>query len=289
MRHCAVFVCLTLAWCGGCSSPDEQLDVRYDERFGDATSMDVYLPAEGEGARPAILMIHGGAWRAGSKGAYRDAAVRMARSGWVAASINYRLGEDGVYPRAVHDCVCALSFLRAHADEYGIDPERIAVTGYSAGGHLAALLGVATELPEHEPTCEWGGTAAPNAVISGAGVLDFRGKNHEWVVDFLGGKEADAPEVYAAASPISHVGPDKPPLLMISGGADWLVDEDDMARMRDELREAGNDAELLLINGGGHLLNPDENVGALNLEVSDMTPEAWTATSEFLDRTLGWP
>jgi acetyl esterase/lipase len=289
MRRGSVIACLTLVGCVGCSSPDELLDVQYDDRFGDATSMDVYLPAGGEGQRPAILMIHGGAWRAGSKSAYRDAAVRMARSGWVAASINYRLGEDGAYPRAVQDCICALSFLRAHADEYAIDPQRIAVTGYSAGGHLAALLGVATELPDHAPTCEWGGTTAPNAVISSAGVLELRGKDHEWVVDFLGGTETELPEVYAAASPISHVGPDKPPMLMISGGADWLVDDRDMAHMRDALRDAGNDAELLLINGGGHLLNPDENVGALDLELSDMTPEGWTASSEFLARTLGWP
>jgi acetyl esterase/lipase len=282
----ALPVALTLL---GCGAPGEILDVPYDDRFGDQTTMDVYLPP-GEPARsPAILMIHGGAWRFGTKDAYHDAAMRMARSGWVAVSINYRLGSAGVYPRAVQDCVCALAYLRGHADEYGIDPNRIAVTGYSAGGHLASLVGIAGDAPEHVPDCAAGGTGLPNAVISSAGAQDLRGKDHRWVKDFLGGSESQVPERYDLASPIFHVAPDKPPLLMITGGADWLADYDDLNSMRDSMLDNGNDAQLLLINGGGHLINPDENTGAVDLEVADMTPEAWAATSDFLDRTLGWP
>lgn len=273
----------------GCAAPGELLDVSYDDRFGDATTMDVYLPSGTTRGRPAILMIHGGAWRTGSKQHYHDAAVRMARSGYVAAAINYRLVPGGVYPEGVHDCVCALAHLRAHADEYGLDPERVAVTGYSAGGHLASLLGVAADAPEHAPDCDTGGTGLPNAVISSAGVQDFHGQDHVWVSDFLGGSEDDVPEVYDSASPLSRVEAGKPPLLMIAGGADWLVDTDDMRRMRDAMRAAGNDAELLLTNGGGHLLNPDENVGALDVEVADMTPEGWAAMAEFLERHLGRP
>jgi acetyl esterase/lipase len=282
-------VSLVAALCFGCSAPDQINGVVYDDRFGDATTMDVYLPAGAPQRSPAILMIHGGAWRAGSKDAYRDAAIRMARSGWVAASINYRLGSAGVYPRAVQDCGCALSFLRAHAEEYGIDPDRVAVTGYSAGGHLASLLGVSADAPAHAPDCDSGGTGLPNAVVSSAGPQDLRDKDHEWVSDFLGGSESEVPENYENASPLFHVAAEKPPLLMITGGADWLADLSAVDEMRDAMRAEGNDAEVLLINGGGHLINPDENVGAINVEVADMTPEGWTAMSEFLDRTLGWP
>ncbi|HYJ10833.1 MAG TPA: alpha/beta hydrolase [Polyangiaceae bacterium] len=271
-----------------CAAPSEHRDVSYDDRFGDSTTMDLYLPS-GTSPRPAILMIHGGAWRAGSKQHYHDAAVRMARSGYVAAAINYRLGPAGAYPRGVQDCVCALAYLRAHAGDYGLDPDRVAVTGYSAGGHLAALLGVAAEAPEHIPDCDSGATGAPNAVISSAGVQDFHGKEHDWVSDFLGGSEDDVPEVYDDASPISHVTSGQPPLLMIAGGADWLVDTGDMSRMRDAMLAAGNDAELLLTNGGGHLLNPDENVGALDVEFADLTPEGWAAMGEFLERHLERP
>lgn len=262
-------------------------DVSYDDRFGAATTMDVFLPDGEARDRPAILMIHGGAWRTGSKEHYHDAAIRMARSGYVAAAINYRLVPDGAYPRGVQDCVCALSYLRAHADELGLDPARVAVAGYSAGGHLASLLGMAADAPEHEPDCASGGTGLPNAVISAAGVQDFHGKDHGWIHDFLGGSESEVPEIYDAASPISRVAPGKPPLLMLAGGADWLVDTEDMERMRDALRDTGNDAELLLTSGGGHLLNPDENVGALDVELADLTPEGWTAMAEFLERQLG--
>src|SRR5262245_60298797 len=92
-----------LALCLGCSSPTELTDVSYDDRFGEATTMDVFLPSTATGKSPAILMIHGGAWRAGSKEHYHDAAVRMARSGYVAAAINYRLVPDGAYPNGVQD------------------------------------------------------------------------------------------------------------------------------------------------------------------------------------------
>ena len=273
----------------GCGAPAEILDVSYDDRFGDHTTMDIYLPSGEPAGSPAIVMIHGGAWRFGSKSAYRGAAIRMARSGWVAVSINYRLGSAGVYPRAVQDCVCAIAYLRAHADEYGIDPTRVAVTGYSAGGHLASLVGLAADAPEHLPDCASGGTTLPNAVISAAGAQDLHGKDRAWVRDFLGGSEAQVPERYNLASPIFHVAPNKPPLLLITGGADWFADFGDLERMRDSMNKSGNDAQLLLINGGGHLLNPDENVGSIDLEVADMTPEAWAASSDFLDRTLGWP
>ena len=76
---------------------------------------------------------------------------------------------------------------------------------------------------------------------------------------------------------------------MTTGGADWFADFGDLNKMRNDMLENGNDAQLLLINGGGHLINPDENVGAVDLEVADMTPEGWAAMSDFLDRTLGWP
>ncbi len=273
----------------GCSAPSEILDVSYDDRFGERTTMDIYLPAGEPTQSPAIVMIHGGAWRFGSKDAYRDAAVRMARSGWVAVTINYRLGSAGMYPRAVQDCVCAISFLRRNADDYGIDPNRVAVTGYSAGGHLASLVGLAADLPEHVPDCASGGTTLPNAIISAAGAQDLHGKDRAWVRDFLGGSENQVPQRYNKASPIFHVAPNKPPLLMTTGGADWFADFGDLNKMRDDMLDSGNDAQLLLINGGGHLINPDENVGAVDLEVADMTPEGWTAMSDFLDRTLGWP
>lgn len=267
----------------GCAAPGEYEDVSYDARFGDATTMDIYVPT-GSGRHPAVLMIHGGAWVAGSKSAYTQAAKRLARSGYVAATINYRLVPAGTYPRAVQDCLCALSFLRAHATDYGLDPDRVAVMGYSAGGHLASLVGVASDDPAHQPDCASGPTTPPRAVVSGAGPQDLRGKDNKWVRDFVGGAPDEIPERFASASPRAHVGPHKPPYLFLNGGADWLVDVDQARDMRDALRADGNDADLLEIAGGGHLLNPSTDTGEVVLEEADLTSEGWLALIDFLDR-----
>lgn len=267
----------------GCEGPGEYEDVSYDARFGDATTMDVYVP-RGAGPHPAVMFIHGGAWFAGTKAEYTQAAKRLARSGYVAATINYRLVPAGTYPHAVQDCLCALSFLRARAADYDLDPDRIAVVGYSAGGHLAALIGVAADHPAHQPDCASGRTHAPRAVVSGAGPQDLRGKNNKWVRDFLGGSPDEVPERFVSASPIAQVGPGKPPFLFINGAADWLVDIDQARAMRDRLRENGNDANLLEVAGGGHLLNPTTDTGEVVVEEADLTSEGWMALIDFVER-----
>ena len=273
---------------GGCGAPDSRRDVSYDPRHGEAGLMDVYMP-DGAGPHPGVMLIHGGGWRAGSRSAYTDAAKRLARSGYVAATIEYRLvGEGGGYPGTVQDCVSALAHFRANAPAYGLDPRRVAVMGYSAGGHLAGLLGVAATAPEHVPDCAAGATDPPNAVIVGAGATDLRGRDHSWVRDFLGGTEAERPAQYASASPITHVGPNKPPFLFVGGSADWFVDIDDNGYvMQRALSAAGNDARVLQVTGGGHLLNATTDNGGLMLGTSEVTPEAWIAIIDFLDRTVG--
>jgi acetyl esterase/lipase len=271
----------------GCSAPAEILDVSYDDRFGAATTMDVYLPAGGGDARPAVMFIHGGGWRVGSKENYTRAAIRMAESGFVAATINYRLVPDGAYPAAVQDCACALSFLRANADAYGLDPDRLAVWGYSAGGHLASIVGVAAEAPEHVPDCASGPTGLPAAVVSGAGRQDLAAEEHWWITDFLGGTPAEVPERYESASPISHVRPGLPPTLFVVGEDDAPADQEGIERMRRLLQAEGNDASLLVVSGGGHLLNPSVDGGGWELSTSDQDPVAWMASVDFLDRTIG--
>jgi acetyl esterase/lipase len=220
---------------------------------------------------------------------FANAARRLARSGWAAASVNYRLVPDGRFPRAFQDVACALAFLQTHADEYDLDPERIVVMGYSAGGHLSSLLAVAWDDPEIAPDCAAGVPQAPAGAIPGAGVHDMRGRDHQWVEEFLGGTSDEIPETYAQASPITHVGPGEPPFLIISGGADWFVDIDQGREMRAALRASGNSAELLSLAGGGHLLNPATDPGELKIAVSLDTPEAWLATADFLARTIGEP
>jgi acetyl esterase/lipase len=268
----------------GCGAPEARTDVSYDERFGESTTMDVYLPDDDGAAHPAILLVHGGSWQFGSKRAYDGVAKRFARSGYVAATINYRLAEEGRYPNAIRDCMCALSYLRANATAYHLDPRRVGAMGYSAGGHLVALMGVAGA--EHTADCPNGPTTPPNAVIAGAANPDFRGKDRDVVRDFLGGTESERPDVYRDASPLTHVGPNKPPFLFVLGGADVANQQEKNIEMRDALRAHGNVADVLLVDGGGHVLNYGPSPGELHVDVATLSPESWLAIVDFLERSL---
>jgi acetyl esterase/lipase len=282
-------LCLLLTACGGGTDVFE--GVRYDDRFGDATAMDIHVPADdagpGEDARPAIMLIHGGAWRYGDREAYTEAAERFAKAGYVAATIDYRLVPAGVYPAMVQDCLCALSFLRANAAAYRIDPDRIAVSGYSAGGQLSALLGVAWDHPAHQPDCEWGPTGAPAAVIPGDGIYDFTdGDPHGLFEDFLGGTFEEVPDNYVAASPLLQVREGAPPMLVIHGHDD-VVEVEGAEALVDAMRAKGNDVRFLDLDGAGHIVSPTDATGAGFLQAATDMPEAWTVTFDFLANRMG--
>lgn len=284
-------IIITAGWAAlcGCSDVVEIADLPYDDRHGEATTMDVFLPGDEGESRPAVLLVHGGGWRSFSKESMTESAERLAGAGYVTASINYRLVPDGAYPENIRDVMCALAFFQGRADEFGLDPQRVAVMGYSAGGHLASLLGVATDVAEFAPGCEAGTPLPPAAVISGAGPQDLTiTPEVDVITEFLGGTRDEVPEHYTMASPISHVGADEPPFLFIHGTGDLFVELEQSERMRDALQAAGNIAHVLALQGGGHLLNPGPT-GDQQFGVSTETPEAWTAIIDFLDQTIGAP
>jgi len=106
--------------------------------------MDVAFPAESNKLLPAVIFVHGGGWAKGKRQDGLNAIKMVANGGYFAATIDYRLMSDGGFPNAVHDCKAAIKFLRKNAETLSIDPERIAISGLSAGGHLAALVGLST-------------------------------------------------------------------------------------------------------------------------------------------------
>ena len=270
----------------GCSDVVVETDVSYDPRFA-AAKLDIYSPGTGTD-RPAVLVIHGGGWKIGSRDDMADHARRFAEAGFVAVNLGYRLTPSGQFPHAVQDCICALSYMRANAATLGIDPDRIATYGYSAGGHLATMVGMAAGHDAVAPDCEWGDTGPARAVVSGAGPQDMTLLPEvDNVVDFVGGTRAEVPELYAAASPLSYVAPGAPPTLFITGDADWFVDIEHSRRMQRALDDVGVETRLLSIAGGGHLLNRGPSGASWEVELSIDTPEAWAATIDFLDRSLG--
>jgi len=279
---------LCLAVLTGCSDVVVESNVSYDDRF-DAAKLDVYSPPRTQTARPAVIVIHGGGWRDGfSRRDMADHANRLAAAGYVAFNIDYRgTPGGGQFPHAVQDCICALAFVRAHAEDYGIDPTRIATYGYSAGGHLASMLGTAAADPIVAPDCAAGPTTPVAAVVSGAGpeVMQLLPEVSA-VTDFVGGTQAEVPELYDEASPITYVAEGAPPFLFINGESDWFVDIEHAHRMRRALDAVGTETHLLAIPGGGHLLNRSTGGESWDVQLSIDTPEAWAATIDFLDREL---
>lgn len=273
---------------GACTDVVVERDISYDDRF-DVAELDVYSPPPRDTPRPAVVVIHGGGWREDSNRDFMEMhAERFAQAGYVAFNIEYRgVPGDGRFPGAVQDCLCALAWIRANAATYNIDPARIASYGYSAGGHLASMLGVAATAPSVQPDCAAGGAGPVAAVVSGAGPQDMLlFPEIDATTDFLGDKD-DARDVWIEASPITHITPTAPPFLFITGDDDWFVDIAHAKRMKAALAGVGVPSKLFIIPGGGHLFNRSPSGQSWDLTLSIDTPEAWAATIDFLDRTIG--
>jgi pectinesterase len=215
--------------------------------------LEIYVP-KAEGTYPAILLIHGGGWKARQIEADRPLAERLALRGYVVAQVAYRLSTEAKYPAALHDCKAALRFMRAHAKEYKIDPTRIGCAGGSAGGHLSGLMGMTGGMKELEGD---GGNADQSTAIKAcvvmAGGMDLvaanKDKNNEGTIQFIG-PISEKRDLYVQASPITHVSKNSPPTLFIEGEKDTL--KIGRAEMQEKLRAAGVPTELITLKDAPH-------------------------------------
>jgi acetyl esterase/lipase len=274
---------------GGCSGPAEKKDVSYDDRFGVDTTFDALVPA-GATHAPAVLVFHGGLFQNGDKKDERPVVERLAGSGYVAVTANYRIAPGAVFPAQVADATCALAFLRAHAADYGLDPARIAVAGHAAGGYLAAMLGVAAGEKDVAPDCAVGSTGPPEAVFASAGVYDLKKMSGKADVQaFVGAKIEDAPAVYDSASPDERVPAGAPPFLLEHGDFDFVVTVDQAKAMQAALLAKGDDVRFLELTDPGHFLAAGADNGGLFAGGVDQRPETWIAFLDFLEETIGRP
>ena len=210
---------------------------------------DVYAP-DARGPHPAVLLIHGGAWKRGDRGQVEGLAERIAARGYLVVNTTYRLVPDHVWPAQLRDVQQALRWMRSGAGAArGIDPARIGAFGYSAGGHLAALLGGTADDPR------WGGPdLALRAVVAGGAPSDLPAFCHGKLVPaFIGKPCAEALPSYRDASPIAHVSPGDPPVFLYHAGLDRLVPLDQAERYQAALDAAGVRSELFVIRGHGHI------------------------------------
>ena len=218
---------------------------------------DVYIP-EGEGPFPAILAVHGGAWRQGSKFTMLRHAWRMAAAGYVVVAINYRHAPEYRFPAQVHDCKDAVRWMRANAKEFKIDPDRIGAFGYSAGGHLCAMLGTSDPSDGLEGDVEPGMeniSSRIGAVAVGGAPCDF-----SWIDDdsrvlsyWLGGSRNQKPDVFRAASPASYITADDPPFYFFHGGSDLIVPIDSSLQLHQSLLKSNLQSQHSTAARGGHI------------------------------------
>jgi acetyl esterase/lipase len=221
-------------------------------------ALDLALP-QGEGPFPGVICIHGGAWRTGNRQQLTKTIEVLANRGYVAASVDYRLAPAAKFPAQIEDCKAAVRWLRAHAAQYHLDPERIGVVGFSAGAHLACLLGTTDKNDGLEGN---GGNLAQSsrvqAVVSFFGPTDFTSKTwdddieQEMLVPVLGATFTQRPELYRRFSPIIYVTKDDPPFLFLHGTKDHLVNIRQSRVLAAKLQAQGIEAKVIALEDEGH-------------------------------------
>lgn len=214
---------------------------------------------EGAGPFPAVVCIHGGGFRAGTRDGYDGLIKKLAENGYVAVTVTYRLAPKYQFPAAVNDVKSAVRWLRANTAKYHIDPNRIGTMGGSAGGHLAQFLGVTADQKQFEGDGEnLDQSSRVACVVNFYGPSDFT-KSYGKSVDaaevlplFLGGNVEQARQRHIVASPLYWVTPDAAPTLCIHGTKDPYVAFEQAQWIVDKLKAAGVEAELLTMEGAGH-------------------------------------
>lgn len=228
---------------------------------GFALKMDViWCPEKKRDPAPVIVWIHGGAWSDHELDRnYRPETelLKLASKGYFVACIDYRLSDEVPFPAQIQDCKCAIRFLRAHSEEWGLDPQRIGVWGESAGGHLVNLLGSTEGIEEFEGSGGWQEfSSAVNAVCawySPASMTHMAHEENSVAAALLGNPPKEKlMEKLEWASPINYFHRDMPPFLIMHGDEDPLVPVDQSRIIYQKLQELGSPVEFHLIHGQGH-------------------------------------
>ena len=240
-------------------------NLEYAKVDGTALLLDLFVPEKADAPLPLIVWIHGGAWLGGDKAGCP--AMGQLRRGYAVASINYRLSQQAIFPAQIYDCKAAIRWLRAHAKEYNIDPQRIGVWGSSAGGHLVALVGTSGNVKELEgaegnldqssrvqAVCDWFGPT--DFLQIAAHMLPGAKMEHDTATSpeskLVGGPIQENKEKVAKANPITYVSKDDPPFLIMHGDKDILVPIHQSQLLTEALKKAGVEVTFKTVEGAGH-------------------------------------
>ncbi len=248
-------------------------DIVYATASGEKLALDICLPKPGQTGAPypCVVGLHGGAWRGGSRKdlsepiTWADFGVTkrsfledVASRGYVAVSVSYRLSPAHKFPAHIEDAKAAIRFLRAHTKEYAIDPDNIGVVGFSAGGHLAALLGTTDKSAGFDVGANTEQSSAVKCVVDFFGPSDLSlyaatpGVERAFMLPLLGGTFAKQPELFTKASPLEYVSKSSVPFLIIHGTADFVVPYLHSKRLYQKLCAAGVECELVPMRNMSH-------------------------------------
>ncbi len=230
-----------------------------DIMFADAgqrpLKLDIYHPtAKPNGA--AVVMLHGGAWARGDRAMLAPHATALAMQGYMAVVPEYRLTGEAVFPAQIHDVRRALRWTRAHCAALGFDPDKLCLEGHSAGGHLALLAAGSAGDPRLDPPDADARVSTAVAAVAAIypPVLFHRGETWPFgsvpAVSLPGASVSD--EMAALASPVNHVTPRLPPVMLLHGDGDRVVPVSTSRRYDEEVRKAGGQVDLHIFSGFPH-------------------------------------
>jgi acetyl esterase/lipase len=252
-------------------------NITYLTASGVELKLDVYRPRSTSAPLPTAVLLHGGGYRIQStKEAFALNVIPWLQMGWNAINVEYRSSGVALAPAAVEDVRCALRWVTQNAKQYNIDPNRIVITGASAGGHLASIGGMIPESAGLDRRCPGREPIKVAAIISWYGVFDYttlvEDPTRDYAVSWIG-PQANRMDVARLVSPMTYVRAGLPPTMHIHGDADMTVPYDQGVREIEALKKVGVPAELVTIPGGGHGNFP-----------RDQVLRAWTAIDAFLTK-----
>lgn len=232
-------------------------DIVYKQVDSIMLKLDIYKLKDLNNVTPVLIFIHGGAWTKGKRSDYLPYLLDYAQKGYITATISYRLSQVAPFPAAVLDVKCALRWIRAHAEDYMINPDKIAVIGGSAGGHLAMMAAYSDENIFSEE-CGDSISSKVQAVVNLYGPTDLTteyARQHESVEKFLGTTYANDPQIFISASPRTYISPDDPPTLIFHGTIDSLVPVSQSDSLHRWLDEKGIYNEYHRLKGWPHTMD----------------------------------
>lgn len=248
-----------------------ELDIPYAGTQNPRQRLDVYLPKQRkqDQSLPVVVFIHGGGWRNGDKrGGYQKIAPLVESGEYIGVSVGYRLSGEAIWPAQIHDCKAAIRWLRGNAKKYNLDPEKIGVTGTSAGGHLVAMLGTSGDVEDLEGKLgdHLKESSRVQCVLDQYGPTEllamggWHDKANSPESQLVGGAIQDKKKAARNASPISYVSKDDPPFLFLHGTKDPAVPFNQSERLHAALQKVGAKSIFVPVEGGSHGGFPREQV-----------------------------